>query len=207
MTSAVPAPRDPVAGDQAAGGPVIGHPGSGPPVSGNAVTGHSVAGQLPPELHPDPRPEQQPAPGPVDWVLVVAISLLTAFVALFALVFLPLYAGAVPLPVSALLGVAAMVLAPRACYRLTGSLAAAVAPVVTWFAVSVWFVVTYNSLLPTVPLTVVQGQWRVMLLLGLGSLAAAATIGLIWADRLRRRMDAQRGARPGSPPLGSSGSS
>ncbi|MEP6563086.1 MAG: hypothetical protein ABJD68_18645, partial [Nakamurella sp.] len=33
-----------------------------------------------------------------------------------------------------------------------------------------------------------NGQWRVMVLLGLGALAAAATIGLLWGDRLRDRI-------------------
>ena len=33
-----------------------------------------------------------------------------------------------------------------------------------------------------------------MVLLGLGSLAAAATVGLIWGDRLRDRIAAQRAA-------------
>ena len=44
------------------------------------------------------------------------------------------------------------------------------------------------------PLTVIDGQWRVMVLLGLGSLAAAATLGLIWGDRLRDRLAAERAA-------------
>ena len=145
--------------------------------------------------------------GAVDWLLVGLISLLAGFVALLGLAFLPLYVGSVPVPVSALLGVAAMILAPRACYRLTGSLAAAAAPVVVWFAVSVWIVLSYNALLPKVPLTVVQGQWRVMVLLGFGSLAAAATVGLIWGERLKLRIAADRqtlqeGAPPGRPGAG-----
>jgi hypothetical protein len=143
---------------------------------------------------------EHPASRAVDWLIVALISVLAGFVALVGLMFLPAYVGSVPLPVSALLGVGAMILAPRACYRLTGSLAAALAPVLTWFAVSVWFVLKHNPVLPTVPLTVVQGQWRVMLLLGLGSLAAAATVGLLWADRLKVRMAAQRAAAPGAAP-------
>ena len=35
-----------------------------------------------------------------------------------------------------------------------------------------------------------------MVLLGLGSLAAAATVGLIWGDRLRDRIAAERPAGP-----------
>lgn len=136
----------------------------------------------------EPVRSERPGATPVDWLLVVLITLLAAFIAVIGLAFLPLYAGSVPLPISASLGVGAMILGPRACYRLTGSLAAAVAPVLAWFAVSVWVVLKHNSVMPMVPLTVVSGQWRVMLLLGLGSLAAAATIGLIWADRVRARL-------------------
>ncbi len=148
------------------------------------------------ETPADPVPAAPRSPEPADWLLVALISVLAGFIALVGLAFLPLYIGSVPFPISALLGVGAMILGPRACYRLTGSLAAAVAPVLVWFAVSVWFVLKYNSVMPTVPLTVIRGQWRVMLLLGLGSLAAAATIGLIWADRLRDRLTAQGKANP-----------
>jgi hypothetical protein len=102
--------------------------------------------------------------------------------------FLPLHLGPVPVPISAVLGVAAMVAAPRACYALTGSLIAAALPVLTWFGVSVWITLSTNTLMPTVSLTVINGQWRVMVLLGLGALAAAATIGLLWGDRLRDRI-------------------
>jgi hypothetical protein len=52
-------------------------------------------------------------------------------------------------------------------------------------------VLSRNALI-NLPVTVYQGQWRVMVLLGLGSLAAAATVGLIWGDRLRERIAAER---------------
>ena len=129
-----------------------------------------------------------------DWLVVALITLLTAWTAVLGMAFLPLHIGSIPFPISALLGVAAMILAPRACYRLTGSLIAALLPVAAWFAVSVWLVLARNSLLGGLPVTVINGQWRVMVLLGLGSLAAAATVGLIWGDRLRDRLKAQRAA-------------
>ncbi len=140
-------------------------------------------------------PPDSPAPGAVvDWLIVGLITLLTAWTAVLGMAFLPLHIGSIPFPISSLLGVAAMVLAPRACYRLTGSLIAALLPVAAWFAVSVWLVLARNSLLGGLPVTVINGQWRVMVLLGLGSLAAAATVGLIWGDRLRDRLTAQRAA-------------
>ena len=140
-------------------------------------------------------PRDAPAPGALaDWLIVALITLLTAWTAVVGMAFLPLHIGSIPFPISALLGVAAMVLAPRACYRLTGSLFAALLPVAAWFAVSVWLVLARSSLLGGLPVTVINGQWRVMVLLGLGSLAAAATLGLIWGDRLRDRLTAQRAA-------------
>lgn len=147
----------------------------------------------------DSAPAEEPGPaehipGAIDWVLVAAITLLSAWAAVIGLAFLPLYVGSVPLPISSLLGVAAMILAPRTCYRLTGSMLAALLPVIAWFGVSVWVVLSYNRLLPTVPLTVIAGQWRVMVMLGLGALAAAATVGLIWGDRLKDRVAAEHSA-------------
>jgi hypothetical protein len=130
----------------------------------------------------------------VDWLLVALITLLAAGAAVLGLAFLPMHIGAVPFPISALLGVGAMILGPRAAYRLTGSVVAAVLPVAAWFAVSVWLVLSRNTMMPGLPLTVIDGQWRVMVLLGLGSLAAAATLGLIWGDRLRDRLAAERAA-------------
>lgn len=174
--------------------------------SRNAESGS--AGQVGVAQLPATEAAPEHRPGPVDWLLVVAITILSGWAAVIGLAFLPLYVGGVPLPVSALLGVAAMILAPRTCYRLTGSMLAALLPVVAWFGVSVWVVLSYNRLLPTVPLTVIAGQWRVMVMLGLGALAAAATVGLIWGDRLKERVEAQseqgersvsEGNRSGSP--------
>jgi hypothetical protein len=130
----------------------------------------------------------------LDWLLVVGISALCGWVGLMAMFYLPLYAGPVPLPVSVLLAVGAMVLGPRTAYRLTGSLIAALLPVLAWFGVTVWMTLNRNDIMPTAPLTVTSGQWRVMLLLGLGALAAAATIGLVWGDRLRERIRREQAA-------------
>jgi hypothetical protein len=129
----------------------------------------------------------------LDWLLVVLVSVLAGCVAVIGFAFLPWHLGPIPVPISALLGVLAMIAAPRACYALTGSMLAALLPVLAWFGVAVWITLSTNSLMPTVSLTVMNGQWRVMVLLGLGALSAAATIGLIWGDRLR---DAIAGNKP-----------
>jgi hypothetical protein len=169
---------DPAADDPAADDPAADDPAAAvPPVVAAA----------------DPVPVTARRGEPIDWVLVALITVLTGWTAIVAIAFLPVYLGPVPLPVSSLLGVGAMILAPRACYGLTGSMLAAVAPVVSWFGVSVWLVLSRNALI-NLPVTVYQGQWRVMVLLGLGSLAAAATVGLIWGDRLRDRIAAERGS-------------
>lgn len=134
----------------------------------------------------------------VDWLLVLWITALAGWAALLGVVYLPLYIGTIPLPISAAIGVAAMWWGPRACYRLTGSLLAAFLPAAAWFGVSVWLALARNDILGGVPFTVGTGQWRVMVLLGLGSLAAAASIGLVWGDRLRARLASER-AGPGDP--------
>lgn len=142
-----------------------------------------------------------PRPGVVDWLLVAFVTLLAAFTALVGVAYLPWHLGPVPVPVSALLGVAAMILAPRACFGLTGSMAAAALPVVAWFGLTVWLVLARNPMMLTQALSVVQGQWRVMVLLGLGSLAAAATLTLLWAERARvryARADAEAAGDPAS---------
>ncbi len=138
--------------------------------------------------HSEPaRAGNEPVGGVVDWLLVAFVTLLSVWTALVGVAYLPWHIGVVPMPVSALLGVGAMILAPRACYRLTGSFIAAVLPVAGWFVATVWLVLLRNPMMPTQAVSVVQGQWRVMVLLGLGSLAAAATLTLLWAERTRER--------------------
>ena len=128
----------------------------------------------------------------VDWLLVLWVTALAGWAALLGVVYLPLYIGTIPLPISAAIGAAIMWWAPRTCYRLTGSMPAAVLPAAVWFTVSVWLVLARNPIMTGVPLTVVAGQWRVMVLLGLGSLAAAASVGMVWGDRLRDKLATQR---------------
>ena len=172
VTGAAPQPAAPAPAGPAVSGPAASDPG----VGGSAVTGAAPDGRA------------GAAGGMVvDWLLVVFVTLVCALTAVVGVAYLPWHLGAVPVPISALLGVAAMLLAPRACYRLTGSMAAAALPVLVWFGVTVWLVLTRNPMMRSQALSVVQGQWRVMVLLGLGSLAAAATLTLLWADRSQAR--------------------
>jgi Zn-dependent protease with chaperone function len=78
--------------------------------------------------------------------------------------------------------------------------------VASWFVVSVWLVLLRNPMMRGQAVSVVQGQWRVMVLLGLGSLAAAATLTLLWAERTRARYADADGrsvvdAEPDEPPV------
>src|SRR6478735_7951283 len=98
-------------------------------------------------------------PGAIDWLLVAFVTLLSAFAALVGVAYLPWHVGPVPMPISALLGVGAMILAPRAAYRLTGSMLAAVLPVVAWFGTTVWLVLHRNPMMLSQALSVVNGQW------------------------------------------------
>jgi hypothetical protein len=141
--------------------------------------------------------EGEPVGGVLDWLLVVGLTLLTAWTAVLAVFFLPLHAGPVPLPVSILLAVAVLVAAPRWSYRLTGRLLAAFLPAAAWFVVTVVLTQLRNDLYP-LPVTVVTGQWRVVLLLGAGSITAAAVLALLWGDRTRAQLAGPDGAGAGT---------
>ena len=95
-----------------------------------------------------------------------------------------------------------MIVGPRTAYRLTGSMLAAFLPAVAWLVVSVWLTLNRNDVMLTAPVTVTSGQWRLMLLLGLGALAAAATLALLSGDRLRDKIarSARRAAWPAAFP-------
>ena len=97
-----------------------------------------------------------------------------------------------PFPISAVaVGVACWYL-PRLVYPLTRSVALSAAPVVAWFVVTV---VLYFLPNPTyaAPLRIyAYAPWRMLLLIGLGALAGAASIGLIWGEHLRAKYPASR---------------
>jgi hypothetical protein len=125
----------------------------------------------------------------IDLVLVGWLVLIGIAVAVVCFFFLPVYLGAVPFPITSLVAAAACWFLPRLAYRLTGSLPLAAAPVVAWFVVTVvLFLVpnpTYSS--PRIH----TGEWRMMLLLGFGALAGAASLGTLWGDQLRSTMTAE----------------
>ena len=126
-------------------------------------------------------------PRVLDWVLVAWMVVVGVAAGVFGFFFLPLWIGSFPLPVSVLVAVAATGLLPRVCYRLTGSMAAAVAPVAAWFVTTLVLYLVPN---PTYgrPLRIISSDWRMLVLIGLGCLAGAASLGLLWGDHLRRGM-------------------
>ena len=115
-----------------------------------------------------------------DWLLVTAPTVLSAVVALVAAYYLAWRAGAVPLPVTALGAAAFLFWAPRACFELTHRLWAAAAPALAWFVVTVWMGMSRPELYRNG--TVTAYDWRLWLLLGLGVIAAAWSIGSAWGD-------------------------
>lgn len=118
-------------------------------------------------------------PAVLDWVLVGMLTLLAVLIAVYSTFFLPWYAGMIPVPVSAVIGAALTFWSISACYRLTRSIRAAFAPAAGWLVVSVWL-----STSRTFGYGLVIGDWRSMLLLGLGSLAVAVALALCWGEHL-----------------------
>jgi hypothetical protein len=132
--------------------------------------------------------------GAVDWLLVIGCCLLGGYAAVLAFFFLPLYAGSVPVPVSALLLAGLIWLLPATCFRLTGSLLAAAAPAISVFVVLLVLLAWPRSLNAGAPLQVYLAQWRLFLLLGAVALAGAARLGLLWGDVVAARVRAEQTA-------------
>ena len=161
-------------------------------------------------------PIRRPAPLPIpsphwpDWLIVAWFALIAAFAGVIGFFLLPMWIGSVPFPVGIVVAAAATALLPWPCYRLTGSLLAAAAPVVAWFVATVALLLVPNSVYRGAPPRIILPgyEWRLYLLLGLGTLAGAASLGLIWGDHLRRSLAAQRAvsAEASSPVAGPPGS-
>lgn len=130
----------------------------------------------------------------IDWAVVAGLAVLAGVVAVYGVFYLPAYSGSTPVPVVVVLVGVALVVIPRVAYRLTRRLLAAVAPVVAWFVVTVGLFLTHNGLYLAVPVTW-QG-WQFALLLGVGALSAAASLGLLWGDHVRAQIDARSGRSP-----------
>jgi hypothetical protein len=152
---------------------------------------------------PSSAPVSAPVPSPaqlrrLDRVIVGWLTLLVLVSTLFAVLFLPLYVGVVPVPVSALIGAGVVYVAIRLSYRLTGSMVAALAPALGWLVAA-----GYLSFSRTLGYPLVIGDWRATLLLGVGALAAAVGLGLCWGTHqlgpvVRSRTDAAA-SPPGVP--------
>lgn len=125
---------------------------------------------------------------------MAGLTVLSAAGAVFTFFYLPWWVGAVPLPVTVLLAVALLVVLPRLCFRLTGSLGAAAAPVVAWLVVTVVLFLLPNAL-SGVPLRGANAHlWRLMLLIAVGTVTGAVTVAMLWAERLRKRLEGERSA-------------
>jgi hypothetical protein len=139
----------------------------------------------------------------VELLLVIWLTLIGAAVGIVAFFFLPLWLGSVPFPISAVVAGVACWFLPRLVYPLTRSVGLSAAPVVAWFVVTI---VLYFLPNPTyaVPLRIyAYAPWRMLVLVGLGALAGAASIGLLWGEHLRLQYpssDVDRDPGPGGPP-------
>ncbi len=144
-------------------------------------------------------PENPAAPAIVragrgDWVLVVLVTLLAGVVAVFGVLFLPLYVGAVPVPVVVVFVVLALIELPRLSHALTRTMVAALAPVVAWLIVTVGLYLAPNTLYLGLP--VAWRGWQFALLVGAGAIAAAGSVGMLWSEQLRLEWESR--PRPGS---------
>lgn len=132
-----------------------------------------------------------PRPAGLDWFLVALLCVLAAVVGVFGVFFLPAYVGSVPMPVVVVGTSAALVVLPRLGYGLTGRMIAGMAPAATWFVVSIGLYLTPNALYRGVP--VAWRGWQFYLLIGVGAVAAATSLGLLWSGQLERELDARMG--------------
>ncbi len=135
----------------------------------------------PADTRPTGKSASRPA-GP-DLLLVALLTVLTGLTAVEVIFFLPLYAGSVPLPISVAAAAVVLFLVPRLAFRLVGRLWAAALPAVVWLVVTVALALQRNTLYP-VPFSV--GDWRITLLFGAGTVAAALAVGWCWGDTLPR---------------------
>ncbi len=135
-------------------------------------------------------------------VVVLVGCALMALVAVLAVFFLPLHAGSVPLPISAVLAAAMLVVVPRACVAATGRVVAAVAPIAVWAVITLGLAIYRSPLYPQVLLIV--ADWRLVLLLGMGGVAAAFSLSLPAPTPVAGRA---RDVIDGAPPSAPSGSS
>lgn len=116
------------------------------------------------------------AVGAADVLLVMWLTVLATAGAVVAVAYLPWYLGTVPIPLAALLGAVILFLTVQQAYRVTRSIGAAALPAVGWLLASVTLT-TYRTL----GYGLVIGDWRSLLLVGLGSLAGAAALASCWA--------------------------
>lgn len=130
---------------------------------------------------------------PADLAIVAGMCVFAVFVTLVAFFHLPAYVGTVPMPVSILVPAGFSWLLPRTAYRLTGRILAAAAPAVAILGTVVVLVSWSNRPLYQLPLRVISidrstntagENWRTYLLLGAVALTAAATLALLWSDRV-----------------------
>ena len=110
--------------------------------------------------------------------LVFAFLLVDAVVlAIVEVLFLPLYIGDVPFPITAALAVVTTPLLVVEAGRLAPRRRVAAAPLVVWFAV----VFVLGTMGPGGDMVLLGSDWRSLLLIGGGTLPSAMMLGVVLA--------------------------
>jgi hypothetical protein len=137
-------------------------------------------------LVPRPAEPVTPAAGPLDWLGLALLSGCGALAAILELMFIPLYAGTVLVPVAAAGAVVGNVVLPRLAWALVPSMRAAAVPLLAWLLVMLAVVLLPRPegdvLLPGGSMTWVSYG----VLLG-GALAGAVTLVVLFNPAPERR--------------------
>lgn len=130
-------------------------------------------------------------PALLDWAGLVVVALTGALAALVEALLVPLYAGSTIVPVALALALAGNVLLPRLARTLVPTTPAAVAPVLAWLVVMIFFGVVARPegdvVLPGSPTAV---EWVTYGVLLGGALAGTLTVVLSTPPPARREAPA-----------------
>lgn len=121
-----------------------------------------------------------------DWGEHCAVAVLlfdAVLLAVLELLFLPSYIGSVQFPVTAALAVFTNPLLVAAAGRFSSNGLVAAAPLLVWFAT----VVVFGTMGPGGDMLLPAEDWRSYLLIGGGTLPAAAMLGIVRGKQSRTR--------------------
>ena len=118
-----------------------------------------------------------------DRILFAFMLLDTFLLALVELLFLPLWVGEVPLPITTALAAVTTPLIVAACGKLSASRRVAGAPLVVWFAT----IFVFGLFGPGGDVMLLGDDWRTLLLIFSGTLPAALMVGIVLGKQAANR--------------------